>query len=127
MLTLANVQPGGRYIVVEDTGGMLISSIFERMGGDGRILIIHDADSPPNYDILQSMNFPESSLKHCIKHLNWASIERDFDLPPLKLEAKDGGDKYRSYHEREKIEKRKELFKYIEDTRKELFDGEFDG
>lgn len=32
MLSLANVRPGGRYIVVDDASGLLVSSVLDRIG-----------------------------------------------------------------------------------------------
>ncbi|KAL9716427.1 tRNA (adenine(58)-N(1))-methyltransferase non-catalytic subunit trm6 [Leucoagaricus gongylophorus] len=33
LLSLANVRPGGRYIVVDDASGIVVSALLERMGG----------------------------------------------------------------------------------------------
>lgn len=33
MMNLANVQPGGRYIVVDDASGMVVAAVLDRMGG----------------------------------------------------------------------------------------------
>ena len=33
VLNLANIQPGGRYVVVDDASGIIVSGILERMGG----------------------------------------------------------------------------------------------
>ena len=33
MLTLGNIQQGGRYLVVEETSGLLTAAILERLGG----------------------------------------------------------------------------------------------
>ncbi|TIA86445.1 hypothetical protein E3P99_03674 [Wallemia hederae] len=127
MLTLANIQQGGRYLVAEDTSGLVTGAILDRLGGEGSVLLIHDADSPPSLDILDSMNFPEETVKKCVRHLNWATIEDDFEMPPLKLEAKDGGENWKSHHERDKIMKRKELFEAFFNLRKEFSEGGFDG
>ncbi|TIB82590.1 Gcd10p-domain-containing protein [Wallemia mellicola] len=127
MLTLGNIQQGGRYLVVEETSGLLTAAILERLGGEGSVLLIHDADSPPNLDILESMNLPEESIRQSVRHLNWVTIEEDFVNPPLKLEAKEGGENWKSHHERDKILKRKEQLTALENLRKEFFDGDFDG
>lgn len=37
MMSLANVQPGGRYLVVDDTAGMVIATMLERIGGTSSI------------------------------------------------------------------------------------------
>jgi tRNA (adenine58-N1)-methyltransferase non-catalytic subunit len=33
MINLGNVRPGGRYIVVDDASGVLVSAVLERLGG----------------------------------------------------------------------------------------------
>lgn len=33
MLTMANVRPGGRCIVVESVSGLLVAGVLERLGG----------------------------------------------------------------------------------------------
>jgi tRNA (adenine58-N1)-methyltransferase non-catalytic subunit len=33
MMSLANVHPGGRYLVVDDAAGMVIATMLERLGG----------------------------------------------------------------------------------------------
>jgi tRNA (adenine58-N1)-methyltransferase non-catalytic subunit len=32
-MNLGNVRPGGRYIVVDDASGMVVSAVLERLGG----------------------------------------------------------------------------------------------
>ena len=34
IMTLGNVKPGGRYIVVDDASGILIAAILDRLAGD---------------------------------------------------------------------------------------------
>lgn len=48
MMNLANIRPGGKYLVVDDASGLIVSSMLARMGGKFRhptvgmsILIIH--------------------------------------------------------------------------------------
>jgi hypothetical protein len=33
MLSLANVAPGGRVLVVDDASGLIIASVLDRLGG----------------------------------------------------------------------------------------------
>jgi Gcd10p family len=33
MMNLGNVRPGGRYIVVDDASGIVVSAVLERLGG----------------------------------------------------------------------------------------------
>jgi tRNA (adenine-N(1)-)-methyltransferase non-catalytic subunit len=32
-MNLGNVRPGGRYIVVDEASGMVVSALLERLGG----------------------------------------------------------------------------------------------
>ena len=34
MLAMANIQPGGRYLAVDDASGLVVAAILERMGGN---------------------------------------------------------------------------------------------
>ena len=52
MLSLGNVYAGGRYLVVEDLGGLLISACLESMGNDGTVFSIHDNELP-NFNTLK--------------------------------------------------------------------------
>ena len=69
MMNLGNVRPGGRYIVVDDASGMVVSAMLERLGGqssthttntaflklvtgNGRLITICDVDSPPAYPVM---------------------------------------------------------------------------
>jgi hypothetical protein len=72
LLQNGNVRPGGRYLVVDDTGGLVLGGMIERMGGRGRILTLTDSDSPPTYHILQNqMNFPPELISKMVGSLNW--------------------------------------------------------
>ena len=33
MLNLASIRPGGKYIVVDDASGVVVSAVLERLGG----------------------------------------------------------------------------------------------
>ncbi|RSH84275.1 tRNA (adenine(58)-N(1))-methyltransferase non-catalytic subunit trm6 [Apiotrichum porosum] len=80
LLNLANIRPGGRYLVVDDTGGLVTAAIADRMGCEGRILLFNDADSPPAWGVLNVMNFGERELSF-IKWLNWMEAEEDYSRP----------------------------------------------
>jgi tRNA (adenine-N(1)-)-methyltransferase non-catalytic subunit len=34
LLNLGNIRPGGRYILVDDASGIVVSAMLERMGGE---------------------------------------------------------------------------------------------
>ena len=78
LLTQSNIRPGGRYLVVDDTGGLVTAAIMERMGCEGRIMTFTDADSPPAWGVLSVMNWREGELA-CVKWLNWLEAEEDYE------------------------------------------------
>ncbi|KIR43678.1 tRNA (adenine(58)-N(1))-methyltransferase non-catalytic subunit TRM6 [Cryptococcus deuterogattii 99/473] len=80
LLTMANVRPGGRYLVVDDTGGLITAAVLERMGSEGSILLFNESDSPPAWGILQTMNFSDRELEP-IKWLNWLEAEEGYQKP----------------------------------------------
>jgi tRNA (adenine-N(1)-)-methyltransferase non-catalytic subunit len=95
MMNIANVQPGGRYIAVDDASGMLVSGILERLGGaklytfwflvsdisrsgDGRLITVCDVDSPPAYPVVVHMNFKKDAVSPVLSSLNWSTVQEDY-------------------------------------------------
>jgi tRNA (adenine-N(1)-)-methyltransferase non-catalytic subunit len=82
LLTLSNVREGGRYLVVDDTAGLVTAALLERMGSDGRIMIFNESDSPPAWGVLNVMNFSQRELA-CVKWLNWMEAAEDYERREL--------------------------------------------
>lgn len=74
-LSFAGIAPGGRYLVVDGVGGLLAGAMLERMGGEGRLLALNDADSPPAFDLLSHFNLPSQVVDPVLRSLHWASID----------------------------------------------------
>ena len=53
MMNLGNVRPGGRYIVVDEASGMVVSALLERLGG---LFLIHALLLGPIENITQGMD-----------------------------------------------------------------------
>ncbi|BGO90082.1 hypothetical protein NBRC10512_004020 [Rhodotorula toruloides] len=144
MLAMANVRPGSRLLVVEDIGGLLVAAAVERMGGDGRICVINDADSPPDLHLLEHFNFSPSDIAP-ITSIHWAATDESWSPPDLPLElaeldkekereteaakgkGKEGSAPKRNTRELHKLRKRKATFQKVQDARDEYFRGGFDG
>ncbi|KAJ9103294.1 hypothetical protein QFC21_002717 [Naganishia friedmannii] len=88
LLNLSNIRPGGRYLVVDDAGGLLIGSILERLGGHGRIFALTDSDSPPGWPVLEAMNFERKVLDRCLGWLNWSLASEEYTA----VDGVDAGD-----------------------------------
>ncbi|OAD79852.1 hypothetical protein PHYBLDRAFT_99099, partial [Phycomyces blakesleeanus NRRL 1555(-)] len=56
LLNHANVRANGKILVVDDTQGLIISAVAERLGGYGTLVGLHDGKDS-NYDVLRYMNF----------------------------------------------------------------------
>ena len=78
LLVLSNACPGGRYLVVDDTGGLVTAALLDRMGCDGRILTFTESDSPPAWGVLSVMNYGERELS-CVKWLNWLEMDEAYE------------------------------------------------
>ena len=84
MLVVSNVRPEGRYLMVDDTGGLVTAAVLERMGAQGRILTFTENDSPPAWGVLQTMNFGSRELE-CIKSINWMEAEEGYERRKLTI------------------------------------------
>ncbi|KDE04895.1 hypothetical protein MVLG_04653 [Microbotryum lychnidis-dioicae p1A1 Lamole] len=127
MMNMANVRPGARLLVVEDVHGMVVSACVERMGGQGRLIIINDFDSPPDIHITESFNFPPSALEP-IGSLHWGMTEPSWVPADLPLEISQAVlEKTKNSRDIAKIKRRKAAFELMENTRKDFFAGGFDG
>ncbi|XP_006454143.1 hypothetical protein AGABI2DRAFT_147510 [Agaricus bisporus var. bisporus H97] len=124
LLSLGNVRPKGRYIVVDDASGVVVSAVLERMGGDGRLITIHDSESPPPYPVMNNMNF-SAKITNVLSSLNWATADEEYApiLPPSEVSEPS----VKSERQKSRLNKRKALTEHLHSTRQELFDGEFDG
>ncbi|ODV94203.1 hypothetical protein PACTADRAFT_44898 [Pachysolen tannophilus NRRL Y-2460] len=70
MLNLLDIRPGGKYFVVDETGGLILYAMMERMKGEGLIVVGHENEHP-NFNLLQYSNYTESAINSMIKPINW--------------------------------------------------------
>jgi tRNA (adenine-N(1)-)-methyltransferase non-catalytic subunit len=59
LLCLANVHANNKMLVVDDTQGLIVASVLDRMGGHGQLVAVHEGDHH-NFDILRYMDFPKA-------------------------------------------------------------------
>lgn len=135
MMSIANVRPGSKLLIVEDLHGMVVGAAVDRMGGEGRILVINDFDSPPDLHLLDSFNFSPSDLSP-ITSIHWAATEESYTPPDLPLELTEvvedvngleKAGKQRNNREMIKLKKRKLTYDKTKEAREEFFRGGFDG
>jgi tRNA (adenine-N(1)-)-methyltransferase non-catalytic subunit len=95
------------------------------LAGQGVIMAINDADSPPDFHLLESFNFSPSDLAP-ISSLHWAATEESYIPPDLPLEIPDNTPKSKSTREQAKMKKRRATFDKSQASRDDFLTGDFD-
>ena len=72
MLSFANIRSGGKYFVLDDTHGMVLAAIMERMGGNGVVVAVHESVNSP-FDIVRYMNF-EKVVQDTLHTIQWKTF-----------------------------------------------------
>lgn len=130
VLTFGSVRPGGRYLVVDGVSGLLVGSVLERLGGDGTVVAINDAESPPAFDILPYFNLPPQTTKNVLKVLNWAATEPDyapvFSTQDISSVSDPSSGGTRSAKDKSRDRKRQANFREVDRVRSDFFAGDFD-
>ena len=124
VLSFGSVRPGGRYLVVDGVSGLLAGAILERMGGDGTLIAINDAESPPAFDILPYFNLPPQTIKNVLKVINWAATEPDY-APVFSNQDVDSTSASRN-KDKQRDRKRQANFRSVDRVRTDFFAGDFD-
>lgn len=85
-LNLANIKTNGTYLCMDETGGLLVYAMLERMFGgkndldsNGLIVVVHENEHP-NLDLLKFSNYSEEFVQ---SHVKTISILDFFDPPML--------------------------------------------
>lgn len=73
LMTYANVRPGGKYLIIDETGGVVLYAMLERMNYQGTVLTIHENEHP-NYNALKHCNIPDDIFKEVVKLINFLQI-----------------------------------------------------
>lgn len=126
ILSYANIRPGGNYIVVDDTGGVLLYAMLERMENKGSILVAHENEHP-NLIALKYSNYPQELLEKMVSNVNWLQfLEADTQRPQWKDYPQEKIDSFtpsrRSHYLRKK--RASDRVNHILDT---VEQGSFDG
>ncbi|CCD24417.1 tRNA 1-methyladenosine methyltransferase subunit GCD10 NDAI_0D01040 [Naumovozyma dairenensis CBS 421] len=87
LLNLANIKENGNYLCMDETGGLLVYFLLERMfGGDdkskspGKIIVVHENEHP-NLDLLKFSNYSESFIN---EHVITISLLEFFEPPTIE-------------------------------------------
>ncbi|VEU20065.1 DEKNAAC100185 [Brettanomyces naardenensis] len=69
IMSHANVMPGGNYLVMDETGGLIVYSMLERMQGNGSITLLHENDQP-KLALFRHTNYTEEELSEMVKPIS---------------------------------------------------------
>lgn len=126
ILNLGNVQPGRRYIVVDETSGLLVAAILERMNRVGQIIYIHTNEHPSldNCKYFGQNYIPEKLIEdNILLTLNWLNIINRNE--ELEFENKDAS--VMKAKQLEKYLKKKKTYERVKRNIQLFNKGEFDG
>lgn len=70
LLSYANVRPGGNYLVLDDTAGVVVYAMLERMQGKGSILLVHENEHA-NLAALRHTDISEEGQRAMVRMLSW--------------------------------------------------------
>ncbi|CAG8497223.1 5795_t:CDS:10 [Ambispora leptoticha] len=120
ILSLANVHANLKILVVDDTQGLVISGVMERLGGYGIVLGIHDNENH-NYDIVRYMNF-STKANDSLRVLSWQQVLEKDEVPFNEVD-----ETTLSENDRKGYNRRKAVYNKLKETKQLLLNGEFDG
>lgn len=124
ILSLANIKPGGTYLVVDDMSGLLVAALLERMQGAGTIVVAHESEHA-NLDCLKYMNLSEDFIEKRIKSINWLEFfepeqaDEFIEQPPANMRAL-------RTHQRRRYYRRKERYDNLQFIRNIIDNKKFD-
>lgn len=92
MMSIGNVMPGGNYLVVDETGGLIVYAMLERMGGRGSITLLHENDQPSMHLLnktrfAKEMSLTPTSMVQCINVLQF--LEPESEKPDVEELSKE--------------------------------------
>ncbi|RIB22294.1 Gcd10p family-domain-containing protein [Gigaspora rosea] len=120
MLTISNARAYAKLLVVDDTQGLLITGVMERLGGSyGIVLGIHDGEYH-NYDIVRYMNFSKK-VNDSLMVLSWQQIFKEESPFNYQDESKLSQKDLKFYL------RKKANYEKVQEARKILWKGGFDG
>lgn len=73
LMTYSNVRPGGKYLLIDETGGVILYAMLERMNCEGTIVLIHENEHA-NYSALKHSNYLDDLIRSKVKMINWLQI-----------------------------------------------------
>lgn len=122
MLSMANIRPGGTYLVVDDMSGLLVAALLERMQGDGTIVVAHESEHA-NLDCLKYMNLSEEYVDERVKSINWLDffepdqVDEFTEKTPEQLKEMRSHQRGQYYRKKRRADSYKQVRELIDNSR----------
>lgn len=126
ILNYANVRKGGKYLLADETGGLLLYAILERIGEEGLVVSIHENEHP-NHIELRYSDYTEDYKSKVIKSINWLQFLEPENEKISWLDEPEEVVNEMRINKREQYNRRKSKAKSINDVIDLVLQGNFDG
>ena len=75
LMSYGNIRPGGKYLVVDETGGLILYAMMERMKNsrgdvEGTIVVAHENEHA-NHIVLRYSPYSPEQISAAVKTINW--------------------------------------------------------
>jgi len=126
MMSHANVMPGGNYLVMDETGGIIVYAMLERLHGEGTITLLHENDQPKIAHLMHT-NYSEEQLYKMVKPINLLQFMEPKDNRPNVGPFSDDVVKAMPDMRRRRYYKRMKKVKQLNESLDTVERGGFDG
>ncbi|CDK29673.1 unnamed protein product [Kuraishia capsulata CBS 1993] len=125
MMNYANIMPGGNYLLVDETGGVILYAMLERMQGKGRVTVVHENEHP-NHIVLNNSIFSAEAVDDMVKTINILNFFEPEVVVPWKELPEEEIEEYKPSKKQTYFRRKKralELQTVVEIVKKGNFDG----
>ncbi|ODV79972.1 adenine-N(1)--methyltransferase [Suhomyces tanzawaensis NRRL Y-17324] len=126
ILNYGNVRPGGKYLLVDETGGVILYAMMERMNGEGTIVLAHENEHP-NHIALRYSDYPEELINQMVKPINWLQFlepeNEKIDLEILSQEEIDALKPTKQVQYEKRLKRSQDINSVIDMVQAGNFDG----
>ncbi|BFZ61276.1 tRNA (adenine(58)-N(1))-methyltransferase non-catalytic subunit trm6 [Saitoella coloradoensis] len=126
ILAQANIFPGGRYLVVDDTGGLVVAAMLERMAGEGTLMVLHENEHPA-LDVCRYFNFSPRQLAP-VKSLSWLQALHPEETDPRpEMPAPEAIVDGKGHNAAKRLAGRLKSWERVDAAQRDFLEGGWDG
>lgn len=123
LMTYGNIRPGGKYLIIDETGGLLLYAMMERMDCKGTIVLLHENEHA-NSIMLRYSDYDESIINEVVKPINWLQFT---ELEHERIELKEEEFEPKKPKLKEQFLRKRERARNVNEVIDLVEEGNFDG